>query len=155
MARLDRALWIGTPLGAALGLGLFTLAYAKGLSYASDEPEACANCHIMQAQYDGWQRGPHVAVATCNGCHVPQSFLAKWLSKGLNGYHHSTAFTLQNFHEPIRITPRNAAALEANCLRCHGEFVAEITAARRAGEPAGCTRCHAGVGHGSLHGERS
>jgi cytochrome c nitrite reductase small subunit len=139
-------LWIGVPVGAALGLGLFTLAYAKGLSYASDAPEACVNCHVMREQYDGWLAGPHHAVATCNGCHVPQDFVGKWLAKGLNGFHHSRAFTLQNFHEPIRITPRNAAALEANCLRCHGAFVSEIVRGHR-GETTSCVHCHRGVGH--------
>jgi cytochrome c nitrite reductase small subunit len=150
-----RWLWIGAPFGVALGLGLFTLAYAKGLSYASDAPEACVNCHIMREQYEGWLRGPHREVATCNGCHVPHDFFGKWLSKGLNGFHHSKAFTLQDFEEPIRITPRNAAALEANCLRCHGEFVAGLSAARHRGDEAGCTRCHAEVGHGSIPRERS
>ena len=65
-------LWLGAPLGIVLGLGLFTLAYAKGLSYVSDAPEACINCHIMREQYDGWLKGPHHAVATCNGCRVPR-----------------------------------------------------------------------------------
>ncbi|MGH7286875.1 MAG: cytochrome c nitrite reductase small subunit [Myxococcota bacterium] len=141
-------LWLGAALGVALGLGLFTLAYAKGLSYVSDAPEACVNCHIMREQYDGWLKGSHHAIATCNGCHVPQDFFGKWTSKALNGFHHSMAFTLQNFREPIQITPRNAAALEANCLRCHGDFVREI-AIPHPGQPADCTHCHAGVGHGS------
>jgi cytochrome c nitrite reductase small subunit len=139
-------LWIGVPAGVALGLGLFTLAYAKGLSYASDAPEACANCHIMREQYDGWLAGSHHAAAVCNDCHVPHDFVGKWLAKGLNGFHHSTAFTLQNFHEPIRITPRNASALEANCLRCHGAFVSEIERGHR-GESTNCVHCHRGVGH--------
>src|SRR5262245_30297181 len=153
MARALR--WRGVLLGAAFGLGLFTLAYDTGLSQASDAPEACVNCLVMREEYEGWLHGPHRSVATCNGCHVPHEFIGKWLSKGLNGFHHSRAFTLQDFHEPIRITPRNAAALEANCLRCHGELVAQLTAAAHPGEAAGCTRCHAGVGHGSLHGDRS
>ena len=134
------------PTGAVLGIGLFTLAYAKGLSYASDAPEACANCHVMREQYDGWLAGPHHAAATCNGCHVPQDFVGKWLAKGLNGFHHSRAFTLQNFHEPIQITPRNSAALEGNCLRCHAELVAEL-ADSHSGEPANCVHCHRSAGH--------
>jgi cytochrome c nitrite reductase small subunit len=142
-------LWVGALLGVALGLGLFSVFYAQGLSYLSDAPEACVNCHVMREQYEGWLRSPHHAIASCNGCHVPQQFFGKWVSKALNGMHHSTAFTLQNFHEPIRITARNAAALETNCLRCHGDFVSEI-ARPHPGQPAGCTRCHAGVGHGSI-----
>ena len=30
-------------------------------------------------------------------------------------------FTFQDFHEPILIKPGNAAILQANCLRCHGD----------------------------------
>ena len=148
MQRRSIQLGLAAVAGVVLGLAGFTLAYAKGLSYVSDAPEACVNCHVMRDQYEGWLRGPHQAVATCNGCHVPQDFFGKWTAKALNGFHHSKAFTLQNFHEPIRITPRNAAALEGNCLRCHGDFVSELERGH-AGEPAGCTRCHAGVGHGA------
>jgi cytochrome c nitrite reductase small subunit len=146
MERPSARLWLVATLGVALGLGVFTLAYAKGLSYLSDEPEACVNCHIMREQFDGWLAGPHHAAATCNGCHVPHDFFGRWLSKGLNGFHHSKAFTLQDFHEPIRIKPRNAAALEANCVRCHETLVSDI--AHGDGSRA-CTSCHRGVGHGA------
>ena len=47
--------------------------------------------------------------------------------KASNGYHHSKAFTLQDFAEPIRIKPGNAKALEDNCLRCHGPLTSEIS----------------------------
>jgi cytochrome c nitrite reductase small subunit len=142
--------WLAVPIGVALGVGLFTLGHAQGLAYLSDDPRACANCHIMNEQYDGWRKGPHHAVATCNDCHVPHDFFGKYLSKALNGFHHSKAFTLQNFHEPIQITPRNAAALQASCLHCHGDFVHEIAEARRtdAGDEVRCVHCHRNVGHG-------
>lgn len=137
-------------LGVTAGVGFFTLGHAEGLSYLQDDPRSCANCHIMNEQFEGWQKGPHHAVATCNDCHVPHDFLGKWISKGLNGFHHSKAFTLQDFHEPIQITPRNAAALQASCLHCHGEFVHEIAAARRATheDEVRCAHCHRNVGHG-------
>lgn len=133
-----------------MGVGGFTAFYADALAYASDDPSACANCHVMHEQYEGWLRGPHRSVATCNGCHVPHDFFGKWLSKGLNGFHHSKAFTLQDFHEPIRITPRNADALQAGCLHCHGELVHEIQGAARrdADDAVRCVSCHRNVGHG-------
>ena len=61
---------------------------------------------------------------------MPHDFVGKWLAKAGNGYHHSEAFTFQNFHDPIRIKPGNAAVLNANCLYCHQDFVREITAHR-------------------------
>jgi cytochrome c nitrite reductase small subunit len=135
--------------GVSAGVGGHTFFYAKGLSYLSSDPKACVNCHIMREQYDGWQKASHHAVATCSDCHIPHDFIGKWMTKGLNGYHHSEAFTLQNFHEPIRIKPGNAAILNANCRHCHQDYVREITAHRVINdEELYCVRCHASVGHG-------
>lgn len=151
MTRSPLRFWpvLAVLAGAALGLGIVTLGYADGLAYLSDDPRACANCHIMSEQFDGWQKGPHHAVATCNDCHVPHDFVGKWLSKGLNGFHHSRAFTLQNFHEPIQITERNADALQASCVHCHADLVGHLLTARREADDAvRCVHCHRGVGHG-------
>jgi cytochrome c nitrite reductase small subunit len=146
-----RLSWLAAAVavGIAAGLGVVTLGYADGLAYLRDDPAACANCHVMQEQWEGWRKGRHAAVATCNDCHVPHDFAGKWLSKARNGYHHSRAFTLQDFHEPIRITPRNAAALQQGCLHCHAELVHAIAPDPRGG--AGelvCAHCHRDVGHG-------
>lgn len=138
-------------LGMAVGLGLYTFTYAEGTSYLSNDPRACANCHIMNEQYDGWVKGSHKAVATCNDCHVPHDFVGKYVAKMSNGYHHSKGFTLQDFHEPIMIKARNAAVLQENCLRCHGDFVHEIVAGSSTAENAvSCVHCHRDVGHGPL-----
>ena len=140
---------LAIPLGVALGLGVFTFGYAEGTSYLGNAPETCANCHIMNEQYDAWAKGPHHAVATCNDCHTPHDFVGKYTTKALNGFHHSKAFTLQDFHEPIQITARNAAILQQSCLHCHGDLVGELVAGYGAAEDAPrCVHCHSGVGHG-------
>ncbi len=132
-----------------LGAGVYTFYYGRGASYLSDDPRACVNCHIMRDQFDSWQKASHHSFATCNDCHVPHSFAGKWLTKAGNGYHHSEAFTLQNFREPVRIRPGNADVLNANCLYCHGRFVEEITAQRVIKDrELYCVRCHDSVGHG-------
>ena len=143
------ALVLAVFTGVLLGAGVFTFAYAEGLSYLSSDPAACVNCHIMNEQYDGWLKGPHRDVATCNDCHVPHALLSKYVAKARNGWHHSSAFTLQNFDEPIRIKPGNAATLEHNCRTCHRELVADISGHYGSDEegPA-CTHCHRDVGHG-------
>lgn len=143
------ALAAAVVTGLLLGAGVFTLAYAGGLSYLSNDPEACVNCHIMNEQYDGWVKGPHRSVATCNDCHVPHPLVSKYLGKARNGWHHSSAFTLQNFDEPIRIKPGNAAALRRNCRACHRDLVADITGHYGSDEEGpDCTHCHRDVGHG-------
>lgn len=144
-----------TVLGAAvlggltLGVGSFTFWYANGSSYLTDDPAACANCHIMQDQFKGWSRGPHHHVAVCNDCHTPADFTGKWFTKALNGYHHSVAFTLDNFHEPIQITPRNRAIAQAACLKCHEDIVSNMNpgGSHPSGGSTDCIRCHSGVGH--------
>ena len=137
-------------VGIAIGVSTFTFHYAQGFSYMSNDPKACANCHIMRQQLEGWQKGPHHAVATCNDCHVRHNFVGKMIDKSVNGYHHSKAFTLQNFHEPIMIGQRNAAILQANCIRCHAGLVGEITHGKTNVDMnvIKCAQCHRSTGHG-------
>jgi cytochrome c nitrite reductase small subunit len=147
------ASWAGLLLsalvGVALGLGGYTFLYGEGLSYFSSDPRACANCHVMNDQLASWQKASHHAHATCNDCHVPHDFVGKWLTKAENGFWHSKGFTLQDFHEPIRISQRNAKVLQANCLACHENLVHDAATLGSAGDASNaCVRCHAAVGHG-------
>jgi cytochrome c nitrite reductase small subunit len=135
-------------VGIFLGVSVFTFHVGRGGSYLSNDPRACANCHIMREQFESWQKSSHHAVATCNDCHVSHHPVGKWVTKAGNGIRHSWAFTFQNFHEPIQLHPRGHAVLQTNCLHCHGDFVHEITehsAPQR--DPNNCTRCHEAVGH--------
>ena len=136
--------------GGLLGVGMFTFGYGKGISYFSRDPRSCANCHIMQDEFSSWQKGPHHTAAVCVDCHLPHEFVPKMIAKTDNGWRHSKAFTLNNFHEPIQITPRNAAILQENCLRCHGEFLhAIVSGSTRDADAVRCVHCHQGVGHGA------
>jgi cytochrome c nitrite reductase small subunit len=144
---------LGALIGIPLGLGLFTFHYAEGMSYFSTDPRACANCHIMQNELDSWQKSSHHTVAGCADCHLPPHGLAKLWAKSVNGYHHSRAFTFQDFHEPIVITERNAELLQENCLRCHGDLVHEIVAGSTTDRDAvRCVHCHRSAGHGDRVG---
>jgi len=134
-------------VGVLAGAGAYTAHYAEATAYLSSDPKACANCHIMRDHFDGWQKASHHAVATCNDCHLPEGFFSKYLAKAVNGWRHSRAFTLQDFHEPIRIHPDNTTNLNRNCQRCHESLVAGITG-HVAREELDCVRCHQSVGHG-------
>ena len=133
--------------GVALGLGAYTFVYARGGSYLSDDPRACANCHVMQAQLDAWSRSSHHQVAVCNDCHTPKDMVGKYWTKALNGWHHSRAFTTGDFHEPIMIKATNLAVTEGRCRSCHAAVVDAIDHAPPHGQALACTRCHADVGH--------
>jgi cytochrome c nitrite reductase small subunit len=136
-------------LGVAVGTGSYTVRYAEGFSYLSNDPKACVNCHVMRDHYDGWQKASHHAVATCNDCHVPHDFVPKYLVKAENGFWHSKGFTLQDFPEPIRLRPVSSRVLNANCLHCHQDLVRDVVGHGAAGfQAVNCTHCHASVGHG-------
>ncbi len=134
--------------GGIAGLGSFTVYYARGLSYLTDEPKACANCHIMREYYDGWNRSTHKAIAICNDCHAPHdNVMHKYAIKGINGLRHSYAFTTGDFPEPLRITALNRDVTQRACLTCHADLTVTISH-QDDPQPTDCLRCHAGVGHG-------
>ena len=136
-------------MGVLLGLGVYTFVYGQGYVYLSDDPEACANCHVMSEQLDAWQKSAHHTVATCNDCHTPSGLVGKYAVKAINGFNHSLAFTTGNFHEPIQVNAMNRRVAQRACEKCHAVLVhALLWAAPGEGEalPA-CVRCHAAVGH--------
>lgn len=138
-------------LGIFLGVASYTFHYAKGTSYLSNHPRTCINCHVMQDHFDSWVKSSHHAAATCNDCHIPHTFPDKYWAKLRNGWNHSKAFTLQNFPEPIRISPKNLEILENNCVHCHNVFVSEIVAHQGISEDnMRCTECHRATGHLSI-----
>ena len=142
------AVVFGCLVGVLIGVGAFTFGYAKGFSYLSPDPRACVNCHVMNEQYEAWLKSGHRHVANCVECHLPHEGLAKYIAKADHGFRHSAAFTLQNFKEPIEITPHDLEMVQVNCLRCHGALVHAMYASpgpRR--QELNCMHCHAGAGH--------
>jgi len=137
-----------------MGLGLYTFHYAKGTSYFFSDPKACANCHAMQSYYDSWGKSSHHHAARCVDCHLPHDLASKYIAKGVNGYHHSKAFTLQDYPDKIMIHERNSRILEDSCLHCHGDITAQMTAfhGSTTDKASSCVRCHSMVGHGAPYG---
>jgi cytochrome c nitrite reductase small subunit len=134
-------------IGMVIGLGGYTFLYARGASYLTDNPAACANCHVMRGQYDGWIKASHRRAAVCNDCHTPPGLLAKYTAKASNGFWHSFAFTTGRFPEPISIGARNRAVTEQACGTCHRAIAEAIEGPHREGAELSCIRCHGEVGH--------
>ena len=133
--------------GLAAGLGGYTFAYARGASYLTSDPAACANCHVMEEHYAAWLRSSHSAVAACNDCHTPHSFVGKYATKASNGFWHSFAFTTGRFPDPLRIKPHNLAMAESACRGCHGAIVDAMDGPHARADRSRCVMCHSGVGH--------
>ncbi|HMO79674.1 MAG TPA: cytochrome c nitrite reductase small subunit [Pyrinomonadaceae bacterium] len=146
---LAKLIIMGIGLGLATGVGAYTFWYGKGYSYLSNDPGSCANCHIMNEQYDGWLKSSHKAVATCNDCHTPPDTFGRYYTKASNGFWHSYYFTVGGFHEPIRINERNREVAEASCRHCHQTMVHSITVSEQIdqAEQVSCIMCHRDVGH--------
>ena len=79
--KLTVPLLVASVLGGAVGLGGYTFVYAKGYSYLTNDPAACANCHIMREHFDAWTRASHRAVAVCNDCHTPPGLVPKYVDE--------------------------------------------------------------------------
>ena len=149
------AVAVAATAGLAVGLGGYTFVVARGSSYLTDDPAACANCHVMSTHFAAWQKSSHRAVAVCNDCHAPHdSFFRKYAVKGENGFVHSLNFTTGRHPDPLRIRAGNRRVTQAACLHCHGELAAAITPSRTTSShpppqsaTLDCISCHADVGH--------
>jgi len=113
-------------IGVLVGVGGYAFVYAKGYSYLSNDPRACANCHVMTGQYDGWIKSSHHSAATCNDCHTPHNILGKYAVKANNGFFHSFYFTTGWYPDNVAITKfdRHLAVLAALEQANTGEIVA-------------------------------
>jgi cytochrome c nitrite reductase small subunit len=143
------ALFLAILAGMLLGLGACTFLYAKGYAYLTNDPAACTNCHVMQAQFDGWVKSSHRHAAACNDCHTPHNFFGKYAVKVNNGFWHSFYFTTGWFPDVIEITKFDHQITESACRRCHQNITAAIDGDAVHGDAKGlqCTRCHSSVGH--------
>jgi cytochrome c nitrite reductase small subunit len=130
--------------GTLLGAGLFTFGYARGYSYLTDSPRACANCHIMRGHYESWLKSSHHKAAVCNDCHTPAGLAPKYSAKASNGFRHSLAFTTGRFPDEIEITTADLTITEHACLKCHADMVSVVS---RHDNEVSCVRCHRNVGH--------
>ena len=135
-------------VGVLIGIGSYTFVYAKGYSYMTNDPAACANCHVMRDHFQAWTRASHQSTAVCNDCHTPPGLVPKYITKARNGFWHSFYFTTGRYPDPLRITPRNHEVTELACRKCHAELTASIAAHTGVGQNAlQCTKCHNEVGH--------
>ena len=138
----------GVLVGVMLGVSGYTFVYARGYSYLSNDPQACANCHVMRDHFAAWTRASHRAVAVCNDCHTPPGLVAKYATKARNGFWHSFYFTTGRYPDPLQITNRNHDITERACRKCHAELALAIDPHPVSRDARlTCTRCHNDVGH--------
>ncbi len=144
--------------GVIVGLTVHILFISNAVSYLSDNPKACINCHIMVPEFATWERGSHGNVTTCNDCHVPQdNVFRKYFFKASDGLRHATMFTFRMEPQVIRIKDAGREVVQENCIRCHANYLHPVSL--RAVNAKGiykdnenvCWDCHREVPHGKVH----
>ena len=147
----------------AIGMFAYVVKASNMLSYLSEDPKVCINCHTMNSQYATWQHSSHREKATCVDCHLPKESLpGKILAKSRDGYNHSVAMTFRTYEgQNIRTSESAKKRIQANCIRCHREIVSQITSNSKLYQSkAGsmqvdreCWECHRDVPHGTTRSQ--
>ncbi|MFZ1292325.1 MAG: cytochrome c nitrite reductase small subunit [Melioribacteraceae bacterium] len=145
-------------LGIIVGLGINTLHISNAVSYLSDDPKACINCHIMFPEFATWERGSHGRITNCNDCHVPHdNVFRKYMFKASDGLRHATMFTFRLEPQVIRIKNAGRNVVQENCIRCHSNYLHPVSfrstnAKSIFDELDGvCWDCHRETPHGKVH----
>src|SRR5512147_3226764 len=106
-------------VAAVIALGFFVFV-TDAPAYGGKAPETCANCHVMDSQYENWYHAPHEKVTECVDCHLPHDNLVNyWVEKGKTGSHDVFYFVTGQTPELIRAKPETQAIIQGNCVRCH------------------------------------
>ncbi len=121
--------WI-VPVTMLMLILIITAVYlfitSRAVSYLSDDPETCINCHVMTPQYITWSHSSHREVAVCNDCHVPHNNVVnKYFFKAKDGLRHATVFTLRNEPQVIFIKEDGKNVVQNNCIRCHEYLITD------------------------------
>ncbi len=145
-------------LGIMVGLGIHTLNMSNAVSYLSDDPQTCVNCHVMYPEYATWEKGSHGRVTTCNDCHVPQdNIIRKYMFKASDGLRHASMFTFRMEPQVIRIKNAGRDVVQENCIRCHANYLHPVSlraiGAKSINDDTDrlCWDCHRETPHGKVH----
>ena len=133
---------------AVIALGFFVFV-TDAPAYGGSAPQTCANCHVMDSQYENWYHAPHAKFTECVDCHLPhENVVAYYLEKGRQGAKDVYAFTTGNIPVAIRASQRSKAIIQSNCLRCHQATVESIVMGTQPSD-RNCWDCHRNVAHGT------
>ncbi len=148
--------------GMLAGFILTAIYISNAVSYLSDEPDACINCHVMTPYYAAWNHSSHREWTNCNDCHVPHNnIVRKYWFKAMDGMRHSYMFTFGLEPQVIMIKEAGKTVVQENCLRCHHKQVNPVSIANvtgenyKHGEGKLCWSCHREVPHGKVHSDAS
>jgi cytochrome c nitrite reductase small subunit len=131
---------------AALAMGYFAFV-TEAASYGGSAPETCANCHVMDSQYESWYHGAHENWAKCTDCHLPHdNFAVYYAEKGRQGAKDVYAFVTGNIPLAIRASDKTKGIVQENCIHCHEDSVESIVMGAQPFDRY-CWDCHRDIAH--------
>lgn len=146
-------------IGIVTGLGFFMAKEASLVSYMSDDPLACVNCHVMTPMYNSWMHSSHREQASCNDCHVPHNnVFNKYYFKAKDGLLHASVFTARAEPEVMFMREESEEVVQNNCIRCHVQQVTQVKYDgwlkdhKESRTERKCWSCHQELPHGTVHG---
>ncbi|PLX08090.1 MAG: cytochrome c nitrite reductase small subunit [Marinilabiliales bacterium] len=149
---------VAVLVGLIIGIFVYIFYVSNAVSYLSDNPETCINCHVMNSQYDSWNHSSHREKANCNDCHVPHNnIFNKYFFKAKDGMRHATMFTLRLEPQAIKIKEAGIEVVQDNCIRCHSNLITDHRVLTLDNsyhkyrlEERKCWECHREVPHGKV-----
>lgn len=127
---------------AAAAVGGFVSFGPPGLYAKSGTPEFCAQCHVMETEYENWFHNAGHRRQKCIDCHLPNdNGLHHFVRKGYDGMWDAYVFYSGRVPETIRLSAAGAATVKENCIRCHEQTVMRINVDRD------CWQCHRRLSH--------
>ncbi len=136
-------------IGIVIGSASFTFVIANGFSYLSSDSRACNHCHVMHEVSSDYAKSPHKNL-TCSACHLPHSFVRKWMGKAQSGIHHALAFTFnKNLPAHFQASETTKKWVQENCISCHQNYASPAIhpSAKPDTSALSCVSCHPDVGH--------
>jgi cytochrome c nitrite reductase small subunit len=134
-------LWLALAAAGA-AVAAFVLVGPPRLLARSSQPDFCAGCHVMEAEFEAWAHvGAHRQIK-CVDCHLPnQNMTVHYIWKSIDGLKDAVMFYSGQVSDDIDLTEHGEKVLQANCIRCHETTVSMIDSTRD------CWNCHRGVQH--------
>ena len=134
---------------AAAVIALGTFVYVTDMfSYAGTESETCANCHVMDLNYENYYHSAHRNWAECSSCHLPHNNIVNYyIEKGRQGMHDVYVFSTGQTPEVIRANEHSKGIIQENCVHCHEKTVENIMMGTQPFDRY-CWECHRSIAHG-------
>lgn len=135
-------LYAGVAGLALVAAALFLTLGPPKLLATTGQPDFCAQCHVMESNYEAWAHAGAHRRARCVDCHLPNQHAAvHYLWKTLDGAKDALVFYSGRVPERIILSSRGHGVLQANCVRCHETTVMRIDTERE------CWSCHRRISH--------